>query len=415
MDFETLQRIKDSANTFNDAEFVSLINENTALIKSLRNNSVWAVKFDINEDNVLTFDATESECLQEGDSNAAAIYKQESSDFKKSLIGMFAESEEDREEAKMSLKNIFENSVPESEFFALKESEKQWSSDVDKSLVSEGVIPSVAKMAEKFSDKFAKRVETEKDLIEANSMFESTFEIKKEVFVDPIHILECIEYNNKEESKEMSKIEAILSFKQRLDESYGQKIGNYIFENIKHDSKLTTILKTLVTAKKTFGEEGEEKIGSVNEEAKNLAKILEESFEETYLENDFTASDKPNDVIYNKIQNPGRYRFLQYKTGIFSEGDLDEMINEFQSVKATYLNGMTRDDLMFINELESRIMYMQRTHNINDQVVSDVLSQFGQRFVRDQQGIVGDNGKLGFVSDSERFSRNFQFGTQKVA
>ncbi len=54
--------------------------------------------------------------------------------------------------------------------------------------------------------------------------------------------------------------------------------------------------------------------------------------------------------------------------------------------------------------------------NKNSRVYSEeLLGQFGQRFARTQTGPVGDNGKLGFVSDSERFSRNFNFGTSKVA
>lgn len=414
MDFETLQRVKESVNTFNDAEFVSLVNENTVLIKSLRNESVWKVGFVINENDFLVFDTTDAECVQEGDASVDQIVESQNKELNENLLKMFSFDESERAEAKASLKSLFENTIPEEEFEKLKSSESQFSSKLDKALVSEGTIPQVAKIAEKFSNKYSEWVTAESELIESASMFAEDFSIKKEKFVDPVHVLDAAEFKRLEESSNDSVIESILKFKQILDESYGSKVGAYIFENIKHDSKLSHILKTLVTAKKTLGEDGA-KIDSVNEEAKKLEGILKDTFAEVYSENAFAASDRPNSTIFNQIENPGRYRFLAYKSGIFEMADLNAMIEEFQNVKATYLNNMSREDLMFISEMESRIMYMQRTNNISDQVVADVLTQFGQRFARTQSGPVGDNGKLGFVSDSERFSRNFNFGTQKVA
>lgn len=414
MDFETLQRVKDSVNTFNDAEFVSIVNENTVLIKSLRNQSAWKIGFAINEDDVLVFDTTNAECVQEGDESVDKIAESQSTALKENLKKMFSFEESERAEAKAALRVLFENTIPESEFEALKVKEAEFTPKVERALVAEGTFESVGKIAAKFADKYAKWVQAENDLIDSASMFGEDFQIKKEKFIDPVHILEFAEFKRSEEAAQDKTIESIQKFKQTLDESYGTKVGQYIFENIKHDSKLSHILKTLVTAKKTMGEDGE-KIASVNEEAKKLEKLLGESFAEMYSENALAASDRPNSVIFNQIENPGRYRFLQYKTGIYEMADMNDIVNEFQLVKATYLNNMSREDLLFINEMESRIMYMQRTNNINDQVVSDVLSQFGERFKRNQSGIVGDNGKLGFVSDSERFSRNFQFGTQKVA
>ena len=414
MDFETLQRVKDSVNTFNDAEFVSIVNENTVLIKSLRNQSTWKIGFAINEDDILIFDTKEAECVAEGDESADQIAESQSKALKENLKKMFSFEESERAEAKAALKVLFESTIPESEFELLKQKEAEFTPKVEKALVAEGTFESVGNIATKFADKFSQWVQAENDLISSASFFGEDFQIKKDKFIDPIHVLDFAEFKRVEEAAGDKLVETVLKFKQSLDESYGEKIGAYIFENIKHDSKLSHILKTLVTAKKTMDPEGT-KIASVNEEAKKLETLLAESFKEMYGENALTASDRPNSVIFNQIENPGRYRFLQYKTGIYEMADLNEMVNEFQSVKATYLNNMSREDLMFINELESRIMYMQRTNNINDQVVSDVLSSFGERFKRNQTGVVGDNGKLGFVSDSERFARNFQFGTQKVA
>jgi len=411
MDFETLTRVKESVDTFNDAEFVSLVNENTVLIKSLRNESVWKIGFAFNEEDILVFDTTAAECVQEGDENADTIVASQNKSLKENLIKMFSFDESEREEAKATVRSLFENTISDEEFATLKASEKEFSSALSKSLVAEGTIPEVAKIADKFGEKYGQWVTAESELIESASMFAEDFSIKKEKFVDPIHVLDVAEFKRIEESSNDKMIESIMKFKSSLDESYGAKIGTYIFENIRHDSTLPKILKTIVTAKKTMDADG--KIGSVNEEAKKLEGMLKETFSEVYSENAFAAAERPSPVIFNQIENPGRYRFLGYKTGIFEMADLNAMIEEFQSVKATYLNNMSREDLLFISEMESRIMYMQRTNNISDQVVADVLGQFGQRFARTQTGPVGDNGKLGFVSDSERASRNFNFGTKQ--
>ena len=52
MNYNLLKNLKTSIDTFDDAFFVSLLNESSAIVQNINNKSLWSLPFSINENDV---------------------------------------------------------------------------------------------------------------------------------------------------------------------------------------------------------------------------------------------------------------------------------------------------------------------------------------------------------------------------
>jgi len=391
-----LEKIKTSIDTFNDAEFVSLgENANEIIIKSLIDQSLWKINY-IEENDELIFDTENAEKIKEGVPSEKEQYKENVSNLFKSLKNVFSEDFEEALEDVKTYLHFIPKDVPVFEEETTEE-EYQFEGEYFTSLKS-GI---------------EKYYEAKKDFAELGNLFEDE-EIKRDKFFDPLTLIESLHNKNEASEKFLENVELIVNFNNKVTEIFeNEEIAKFVASKIDLANPKISVPKALVLAKKQFEEDF-----NIVEKQKEVLTAFSETFEgsdiESFMEGGGTmSSGTPVPFVYNQTPGMPQMRFLKFRTGAFSEEDLNTLQKEIQHVMSRY-SELSPDELKIVNEMSTRVTYMQMTGQINDQLVVSMIENFNRTFKKSDD-YSNANLQLGFKGASERDARNFNKGTSNVS
>ena len=368
---EKVNQIRNSIETFNDAEFVSVVSENTALVRNINNNSEWTINYSESKEGILSFDGESAEMVEGPDASKEELYEETVKDLHETFVNVFS-----KDNAKAV--DILREKILTLPFVEDVEEEEVVSED---SLVTEGKLDAVGTLAEKFAGKVKAFDEVSNTFEASGNMFDESGKMKAESMIDPQVILEA--YEQKVEKRRMVEeaVDKTLSFEEAVKDHYSdEEVVKTILENITSESAKpnVAITKALVTAKANGAE------FVVAEERKFLAEAFSESFPE--VEASVISEDSTRrgvDFVYNQISNNPKFKFLKYNTGIYTRDDVDTIAKELETVISHTYHDLNEEEMMFVNELYTKVMYMARTNQIDDEVVTEAIKTFNKKFGKD--------------------------------
>ena len=416
MEFKNIEKIKKSVETFDDAKFFSLNEDNKIIIQNIKDKSLWQIGF-LESEGVIVFDTEDAEMIQEGEVDKKTAFIEKAQMLMSTLQGIFSEDEEKSTESINTVKKYF----GDSEMFPVVDKEELFKEETEvkekNTLSSIGSLPEVKSIYESFNEKIKEYEKLEKEFLENGKLFNEDNEIKKGKIFDPVLVLEAADGKNKAQEKFFENTQAIIDFKERLDEEFESEIAEFIFDHIDltKDSKIA-ITSALVKARTKFNTE-EEEIIDLNESLEIIKNAYKESFDgkniSLYAENTHASVDGAVPFVYNKVPSDSPFKFLKFKIGIFTNEDLNKLDKELGSAMGR-LGDLEPEDLKVINEMRTKVTYMQRTNQINDSIVESIIKEFNGRFSTDPS-YADPTKQGGFKSASERDSRNFNFGSVKLS
>lgn len=383
MDFNIINKLKQEVDCFDDADFVSAIDENTVAARRLTDDAVFAVPFVIEENGLTIFKGSEAKIIQEGkseDSDAeqetlASVAKQyllsEDNDVS-DLCALIISS--DVAPRKQEQKSIVENSniieLSEEEQLVINEFYSKW-------------------------DKKVKRVdELEKEFMSNGRLFAEDGNPRQVDVVGPYTVAQAYVAKNKQRERILAYAQPFAEFMNIVSDNIGVD-ASIVMEGIDmhgEDSDFSVRLSRNLAVAKQKGIITE----NIAETIKKVRGLRKQWLD--YIENcgiapwpadggPGSAEDTDRGVI-----GPDRsgYHFLKYNIGEFSRNDLKLLMDDFNKVIARF-NEMDQESLQEIAGMRSSIDWMWRTNQVDDELVAGIIKDFNSKFgaERAQRGIQG--------------------------
>lgn len=400
MEYKSYKKIQERVEVFEDASFVSLQDDKTALIKN-SNGDIWSVPFSF-ENEQLTLFGESAELVELAPEVFTEEEKEETVlDINKVILESSSDSN-DQYQFEDNLNRLVEAFINErSKYKKKKKSTMAYESESDdyededddydekkkmkkkSSMMSENIndSESIWKSLDDDSKNFTLSfIESWEDKIKQvkdnfNELFESGFlfsngTIKRKQILDPVMVLES--YKNKKENVKtfFESLEYINDWYLRAEEL---GVLSESMEGVSPISKewKTILLKNLVIQKRKGLEV-------------NITEVLNKL--EQYASEMIAESDITMNLGLNSTKVPGSHNgenqinFLKM-SGIFTSSDMEKLISDFTRAMATYQSaGMDRDTLGKISSYKDITDKMYRTNNIDDETVSKVITNFNTTF-----------------------------------
>jgi hypothetical protein len=383
MEYKSYKKIQEKIEVFEDASFVSLQDDKTALIKN-SNGDTWSVPFSF-EENELTLFGEEAELVE----LAPEIIEEEKEETVADVNRMILESAQDEDLFQDGLNKLVEVFINERKKYKLK-SKKQDSTYESTSNIFESEEENEEKIwdslnkdsrdftiafAESWEDKIKEVKGSFKELFESGFLF-SNGTIKRKTILDPALILEA--YKAKKEN-----VNSFFEGLKNINDWYlkAEELGvmNESLNGVSLLSKdwKTHLLKNLVLQKRKGLEV-------------NISEVLSEL--EKFGMEIISESDMTMNIGLNSSKIPGSHNgenqinFLKMG-GVFTYTDLEKLISDFTRAMSTYqASGMERDTLGKISNYKDIADKMYRTNMIDDETVTNIITDFNATY-----GPVKDN------------------------
>lgn len=392
-----IEKIKQSVDTFNDAEFFSFgEDKNQVIIKSLNDGSLWTINY-IEQNEAIVFDTENAEKIKEGEQAVSeeAEYKETVHGLMNSLKNVFSENSEEALESVRGYIHVMPREVPTFEDEE-QEDEYQFKGEFGKALKAN---------VENF-------YEAKKDFASLGYLFEGE-EIKRGKIFDPLLLIEALESKKEAQQGFIENLELVVAFKEKLSTIFeNEEVANFVATKMDLKNPKISVPKALVLVRKNFNESFD-----IIEKQKEIMDAYNETFEgsdiASFLEGGGSASaGEPAPFVYNQVPGIPHFRYLKFRTGAFNEENLNTLQKELQSVMGRY-SELSHDELKLINEMSMKVQYMQLTGQIDDQIIVNIIDSFNRAF-KPVSDYNNSQLQLGFKSASERDTRNFNKGTSNV-
>lgn len=368
MNYKQLCLIKDAVDTFNDAEFVSVLNESEVAVRNNKTNEIWKLNYVFGEDGKLSFNTENAVVVETAE-------EEEKVDAKQEIIKAFSHALINEDE--VGLEYVKEVILEAEDLFAVGkqsvysedsvevEGEEVWSfkEDLDISDEEKTIITNISNKWEEKLDQFE---QSKKEFKSAGNLF-SEDTIRSGEIDNPLDLLAQLAEKREAINAMFEQKEVLTQFNALVLEAAGtEEVALAALKDINPLSATdaefeTKVTKNLVLAKKEFNES----TINVRELTKKISAIKKEVLNESLHQNDYG--------------NESKFSYLRFNSGYFTRRDLNAIMSDFDSVIGECLN-MNRDELNMIQEMKDTIDYMYRTNQISDEVVSGVLNRFNESF-----------------------------------
>jgi hypothetical protein len=361
MNYSNYSEVKNIINFFNDATFLSLLNENTALIQNNATKDVWS----------LPFSGSKRDIVFHGDKaqlEESAPIEEEEKELKDAMKAILrGDSLEDWKET--ILEAMSKKRKKKSSCGTMNEGEEEliFPSPLYESF-SEEQVSFLQKFEESWNEKVHSVIKSIKEpLFNCGNLFEDN-KIKPIDIANPIAILE--DYAMKGELKEIefSGAEKIFSWNEEVKKTFGTGIKIDPFTK----SLDIDITKAIVESKKNGA--------TLNnrETLKSLKETHNSLFEGTLVNFGLGSDSTPGS--YN---GENKLNFLKF-SGTFTNTDLEKLCDDFSHVLSNF-NSLSQEDLKNIQDMKNKAEYMYRTNAIDDEEVTKIISSFNSTYGRDSR------------------------------
>ena len=369
MNIELVNKLKNSVNFFDDAEFVSLVSENEVLIRNTANGAEWLVPFEINESGILLYKGAEAECITEADDE----YSEETKHNKnvRSVMEAITSIFENKDEGIEKLSTLIKT-LP-----LIEKTEE---------VVSEEVAQPELTYFKEFEDRLEEYNSLYEEFMLNGKVFDEDGDIRLEDFYEASVYKKP--YEDKAEKAEtfLESLETYKTFCEEVQATFEEDVAKVIIESIdftKPKNKFNMLVaKNLVQFK-------QDTLSDINilDESKKAVSIFEETLGQLdgeTLITEMTATDMRESYYAN--------RFTRFNIGIFKREDLVK-INEELTAAMTSSDIDTPEDMHYINDLKMKIEYMERANQIDDELVVNIINEFNTRFGKDKSAQYRDDRK----------------------
>jgi hypothetical protein len=381
MEYKSYKKIQEKIEVFEDASFVSLQDDKTALIKN-SNGDTWSVPFSFEEDELTLF-GEKAELVE----LAPEIIEEEKEETVADVNCMVLKSVKDEELFNESLNRLVEVFVNERKKYKSKnkkskvisesktvETEEENEEKIWDFLNKDSRDFTVA-FTESWEDKIKQVKESFNELFESGFLF-SNGTIKRKTILDPALILEAYKAKKENVNSFFENLKYINDWYLKAEEL---GVMNESLNGVSPLSKdwKTHLLKNLVLQKRKGLEV------NISEVLTDLEKFALEIISE---------SDMTMNIGLDSSKIPGSHNgenqinFLKMG-GVFTYTDLEKLISDFTRAMSTYqASGMERDTLGKISNYKDIADKMYRTNMIDDETVTNIITDFNTTY-----GPVKDN------------------------
>lgn len=377
MNIENLNKIREAISFFEDISFETLVNENTLLVKSKTDGSVWSVGYSLEGEFKLLGEA--AVLVSEGEKpEVAKTVKDIAKELfaKKSTI----------EEVKNSLLSVdfkpvavVENNLMES--FETEENLSQF----------ETLTEDEQSAVEAFVEKYKSYIEKEKAAVnsfirDVAFVFENG-QVRTKTFLSPKKILDIY--------SEKAKLRSSIEEGAKVFKTFSEKIENFLEEKEIDPKHSNTILEafelgkdmTVQWTKNILKLKKEHKVDlNISETTKVLKAIQKEVFEgfepseiskSIAAFNEGVISDYGGGTAFDpKVE---RFSFLTFGASNFSKETVRALLEDFNAVMARF-NSLSMEELQKVSMMKDVVEYMFRTGNIDDEIVTGIITDFNKSF-----------------------------------
>lgn len=366
MNYSTYSEVKSILEFFNDVSFISLLNENTALIKNANTGDTWSLPFSgsgkdivfhgekaILEEKNPREEIEEEEILK---NSFRSLLRKEANidDLKETIIEAMSKCKSKKKKKDMMSEESESLVFPSKVFESLSEEESSF----------------VIAFEEKWRNKVAATIAGIKEpLFACGNLFEDSGELKKKDMINPVEIIEAYAMKIEEKEIEFSAAENIFKWNESVKTMLGDKVKiNPFTKSLDID-----ITKAIVESKKSGKELNN------RETQKNLKTLHGELFESDALVNLGLGSDR----VPGSHNGENKLSFLKF-SGAFTNGDLEKLCDDFNYVLSAY-NSLSQEDLKNIQDMKNKAEYMYRTNTIDDEEVAKIITAFNSSYGRDSR------------------------------
>lgn len=392
MDFKIIEKVKSSIDKFDDAEFYS-VSEQSVIVKNTKNQSLWRVPFSFNESGTLVFSAKEAEQVKEGVLTETEKFQKNTKDLKTIIRGIFCEN---KEEAIKDLKAaIAELPMVDNSVFEQKESQEY-------KLPSSGIVEAVKTIYDLFGRKVTAYQESLKQFKDLGTLFEQDNTPKKENILDPEAILEAYSQKLEAQKSISESLELISNFYEGVKENFDEEVSNFIIEGFdlsNADKIKIEAAKAVTMAKRQFGD-----AINITEDAKKLISL----YEQTIGENNIYLTEAPAKSLAAEMPQKDGFQFLKFRQGIFTESDVEQLEKEFDKVISRAHFDLSEDEFKLVNDLRTKITYMNRTKQFDDEVIAECIKMFNGYFAKPARDFVDGEKALGWRGAADQRMRGQQ-------
>jgi hypothetical protein len=370
MNIQLVNKLKDSVNFFDDAEFVSLVSENQILVRNTSNGSEWLLSFAINEAGVVEYDGENAECITEAadDFSEETKYKKNVKSLMESITMIFEDKEKGIEQLSGLIKTLPMTAKPE--------------------VVTEEVAKTELKV---FAD-YQAQVEEFNTIVEefmANGkMFDEEGDVRYEKFFEAEAFKKAYE---EKISKSEAFFENLVVYKEFCDEvknSFDDEVAKIIIESIDFTTPKSKYKMLVSKNLVKFKQETQSEINVLDESTKAI-----ELFENTLGQIESKSLITENEAT-DMTQSYYANRFTRFNVGLFKRQDLVK-INEELTAAMTSFDIENPEDLAYINDLKMKIEYMERANQIDDELVCSILEDFNKKYAHDKAAWYRDDSRTG--------------------
>jgi hypothetical protein len=375
MNIQKVNEIREAISFFEDVELVTLVNETELLLKNKNDNSVWKLTYSFEKEFLLNGEG--AELVTEGEKPEEVLTPKT---FAKGFFG--TEYSIDEMRAKLMEVDFKKSPIVEQKNILKVEDE----TDSIRETLNEDEKVAV----DEFLEKYTEKLETGRQLVntfieDVAFVFENSGAPKSKTFLNPKKILDV--YAEKVKLKELL-VEGAQVFKNFSNEvtslleenEIDIKLAEALLEGFDPSADMSTVFtKNVLKIKK------DNKLDiSITETVKQLKAIQKEIFSE------FDSSKSLNSIkSYNegaiadwqssygpKVEN---FTYLKFGANNFSREGVRTLLEDFNAVMARF-NSLTMEELQEISMMKDIVEYMFRTGNIDDEVITNIIDTFNNKF-----------------------------------
>lgn len=413
MNFKKFKEIREAVSTFDDAEFDSLLNESTVLVKNHKGN-IYSIPFQYNENGNIIFSSENAKMLEKSEENEKeptlkAIITGKVRTIKESLKSFF-ESDETEIDASIiaenldyiklarrdSLEKYKNNESISNQSMVLESEEFSRLSDSEKEVIR--------KFKNSFKQKNSEYNMIKNEFFENGKLFQSSGKIKRTQFLNPLKVAEL--YSEKKEIRQdlESQYDIINTFYETIEKQLklNSNEREILFTgiNLFNESDFKTELaKNLVILKR--------KVNS-GIDISDLARKVNNLYNETFKDSkdlDYSRLTSYEEMIStlttDSNSESNTFKFLKFKIGVYSAQDLATLRSEFdQVIKNCY--GMSREALMNIQDMRDKVDFMLKTGRIDDEQVGEIINIFNTSYGEiENPNVLGNSEWSGIDGDED--------------
>lgn len=366
MNYEKVKQLKEKVEVFEDATFVSVVNDDELLLLNSKTGDTWSVRYSYNEGGTLVLHGDSALLVERNEENEDNSDGYSLSKINEALLLSYSEGNRGAFREGLSyvaeaVKSNYGKKKPK----VPKKSQYNESSEYYNKHNSE-TLRFAQQFESTWSEKLNQTAEAFNELFQHGFLFESDGQFKNTDVVDPEVVLESYRSSKEEHELFVESAEPLQQFYSALSERgvSEETLRSLPLSESNWDSALTRALV-------------HEKRNGVDVNVVETVRYAKE-LHETLLEGSphwYTRSEQDNSLSY--YLKPGLYG----GSNVYTRNDLERLISDLTQATATYVaNGFTREELSDVSQMKDKVNVMYSTNRIADEEVSKVISDFNSKY-----------------------------------